>query len=301
MTLPYDGTDTWGPTWNSGQDISWAGIFSGAHPQLQLEYRNAVRELRDLLFQPDQINPLIDAFARPLRDVAIADHVRWSNAPAPANYRSVGTVGGQAAGPGNLGGLAAYVQDMKNFMFVGGNYGWWLDRNSIGAGGWITRLDTLATDAAIPARPTVTYAGVSGFPVNGLVFQSSPFSDPQGSNTIAATQWRIAEITPAGTVISNPALLKLEWEAAWDSGEIPGSTSSCLSRRRTFCRTVLIASGCAIKTPQAAGAGGRRLSRCAPRAWTSSPRCAMGWYFRKSCTTRRLTARLMAMNLSSWN
>jgi hypothetical protein len=32
-------------------------------------------------------------------------------------------------------------------MFTGGNNAWWLDRNSIGAGGWITRLD------AVPPTP----------------------------------------------------------------------------------------------------------------------------------------------------
>ena len=28
MQLPYDGTDTWGPTWNSGEDILHNGIFN---------------------------------------------------------------------------------------------------------------------------------------------------------------------------------------------------------------------------------------------------------------------------------
>jgi len=230
MQLPYDSTDTWGPTWNNGEDILFNGIFpsgatggdSGQNPEMQKEYRNVVRELRDLLFQPDQMLPIIDAFAGPLRTVAAADHVRWSNAPAPANYRSVGTAGSQSPGPGNLGGLPAYIQDLKNFMFVGGNNAWWLDRNSIGAGGWITRLDTVAIDAAIPARPTLTFTGSNGIPIDELVFRSSPYSDPQGAGTIASMQWRVAEVNPSGMIVTNPTQLKLEIDAAWDSGEIPG-------------------------------------------------------------------------------
>jgi hypothetical protein len=230
MQLPYDGTDTWGPTWNNGEDILFNGIFpsgatggdSGQNAEMQKEYRNVVRELRDLLFQPEQMLPIIDAFAGPIRMLAAADHVRWSNAPAPANYRSVGTAGSQSPGPGNLGGLPAYIQDLKNFMFTGGNNAWWLDRNSIGAGGWITRLDAVAADAAIPTRPTVTFTGSNGIPIDELIFRSSPYSDPQGAGTIASMQWRVAEVNPPGMVYTNPAQLKLELDAAWDSGEIPG-------------------------------------------------------------------------------
>jgi hypothetical protein len=230
MQLPYDSTDTWGPTWNNGEDILFNGIFpssasggdQGQNAEMQKEYRNVVRELRDLLFQPDQIIPLIDAFAASIRDLAAADHVRWSNAPAPGNYRSVGTAGGQSPGPGNLGGLPAYVQDLKNFMFAGGNNAWWLDRSSIAAPGWITRLDTVATDAAIPLRPAVSFPGTNGIPLDNLVFQSSPYSDPQGPGTVAAMQWRVAEITPPATPVADVRDLKLEIDAAWDSGEIPG-------------------------------------------------------------------------------
>jgi hypothetical protein len=226
MQLPYDSTDTWGPTWNNGEDILFNGIFAsgatggdpGQNPEMQKEYRNVARELRDLLFQPDQINPLIDAFVARLRDFAPADHLRWSNAPAPANYLSLGI----PSSPGVSGGLLGAAQDMKNFMFTGGSYSWWVDRNTVSAGGWITRLDTVATDAAIPSRPTVTYAGSNGIPINNLIFRSSAFADPQGADTIASMQWRVAEITPPGTPVSNPSDLKLEWDAAWDSGEIPG-------------------------------------------------------------------------------
>jgi hypothetical protein len=238
MLLPYDSTDTWGPTWNTGYDILFNGIFNvfsppvpagapinttggdaGENPALQLEYRNVVRELRALLFQPDQINAVIDAHAGPLSALAAADHARWSNAPAPASYRSI-----LPGGPGVTIGLASYAQDMKNFMFSGGNFAWWRDRTAVASGGWITRLDAIAAasgdDTNVPVRPTLTYVGTNGYPVDGLVFQSAPFSDAQGPGTFAAMQWRIAEILTPGTIVSNLAQLRLEYDAAWTSDEL---------------------------------------------------------------------------------
>ena len=225
MQLPYDSTDTWGPTWNNGDDLLYNGIFpsgatggdQGQNPEMQKEYRNTVREIRALLFQPDQINAIIDAHAAPITPVALADHARWSNAPAPAAYRSLLI----PTSPGVTGGLPAYQQDMKNFMFTGGNNAWWIDGNSVGAGGWVTILDAQANDAAIPARPSVTYIGTNGFPQDGLLFQSSDFSDPQGNDTFAAMQWRVAEVLQAGTAVTNTKQLRLEWDAAWTSEVMP--------------------------------------------------------------------------------
>src|SRR5262249_11731099 len=155
MTFPYDTTDTWGATWNTGYDVVFNGIFNVFNPpapagvpintaggdtgenlELQKECRNVVREVRDLLFQPDQINALIDGFAGPLRAFAPADMARWLSAPSPASYSSIFI----PSSPGVTGGLSGYAQDMKNFMFVGGNNSWWIDRNSVAAGGWVTRL-----------------------------------------------------------------------------------------------------------------------------------------------------------------
>ncbi|MBN2507227.1 MAG: lamin tail domain-containing protein, partial [Verrucomicrobia bacterium] len=224
--LPYDGTDTWGPTWNGGQDVLHNGIFNdsgvsggdtGQNLAMQMEYRNVVRNLRDLLFQPDQIHAVIDAFAGPLQAFAPADMARWLDAPAPARYLSLGI----PTCPGVTGGLPAYVRDLKDFMFVGGTHAWWIDRNSVSAGGWVTRLDTLAADAAVPTRPTLTYIGAEGYPLDGLVFQSSAFADPQGPDTFGAIQWRVAQVLDPGTVPTHPAQLRLEYDAAWVSEPLP--------------------------------------------------------------------------------
>ena len=82
-----------------------------------------MREIRDLLFQPDQINPMIDAVAARIAAIAPADLARWSYAtPAGSAYSSMGM-----PGPGFTGGVAGYVQDMKDFMFIGGpKVGGWI-------------------------------------------------------------------------------------------------------------------------------------------------------------------------------
>ncbi|HEX5218965.1 MAG TPA: lamin tail domain-containing protein [Verrucomicrobiae bacterium] len=221
-TLPWDTDSTWGATWNSGQDLVYNGIFlAGSHPQLQRDYRNVVREIRDLLFQPDQINPVIDAHAARIAAFVPADLARWSNAPASGgNYVSM-VAGAGFATPAHTSGIAGQVADMKEFMFTGGSHPWWIDRQTIGAGGWITRLDTVASDASIPSKPVIYYVGQSNFPMNSLTFECLPFSDPQGAGTFAGMQWRLAEVRntnqpPADLRVVPP----LEWDAVWESGTL---------------------------------------------------------------------------------
>jgi hypothetical protein len=200
-TLPWDTDASWGPTWNNGHDVVYNSIFpasgsgsdSASTPELQPDYYNAVREIRDLLWQRDQIEPLLDEFAAPLMDLAEADRVRWLNAPSDAgNYNGLSGAG--------KNGLPALVQDMKNFAFVGGSW----PGGGVGAGGRAAFLDSLAdgTDGhLIPSRPSISYVGEPGWPSNALRFQVSTFSDPQGSHTFAAMKWRIAEVSPGSVVV----------------------------------------------------------------------------------------------------
>jgi len=174
-----------------------------------------MREIRDLLLQPDQVNPLIDAVAARLAPIAPADLARWSTAtPAGASYSSLAT-----PGPGLQQGLAGYVKDLKTFLFTGGTYPWWVDRQTVPAGGWITRLDTVAADTSIPAQPTLHYVGQTNYPMNSLTFECLPFADPQGANTFAGMQWRLAEVRNTNQPAADPRLIPpLEWDALWTSG-----------------------------------------------------------------------------------
>jgi hypothetical protein len=98
-------------------------------------------------------------------------------------------------------------------------------------GGWTDSNANPATPANndYPNKPSVTYTGTAGFPVNGLNFISSAFGDPQGTTTFAAHEWRVAQIAAPGItgyVAGTPC--KYELETLWSSGELattPGAFS----------------------------------------------------------------------------
>jgi hypothetical protein len=221
-TLPWDTDSSWGATWNSGLDLVYNGIFlEGSQPELQRDYRNTMRELRDLLFQPDQINAVIDAHAARIAAFVPADLARWSNAPAAGgNYVSMTAASGFIT-PAMSAGIAGQAFDMKEFMFTGGTHTWWIDLQSVSAGGWITRLDTLANDGLIPTRPVIYYVGQSNYPMNSLTFECLPFNDPQGAGTFAALEWRLAEVQNTNQPVADPRVVPpLEWDAIWTSGTL---------------------------------------------------------------------------------
>ncbi len=217
-TLPWDWTDTWGPTWNEGHDLAWNGIWGSTasiHANMLRDYRNTMREIRDLLLQPDQMNAMIDAVAARLAPVVAADLTRWAKAtPYNSSYSSMGR-----PGPALTQGLAGYVKDLKTFMFTGGTCSWWAGGETVASGGWITRLDNVAADANIPNQPRIYYVGQSNYPMNSLIFVCMPFGDPQGTATFAGMQWRLAEVQNTNQPAADPRVIPpLEWDAVWTSG-----------------------------------------------------------------------------------
>ncbi|MFT5105001.1 MAG: hypothetical protein ACI9UA_000619 [Pseudoalteromonas tetraodonis] len=218
--LPWDSDATWGPTWNSGHDVVYNSIFpasgggsdSASTAELWPEYYNTVRELRDLLWQEDQISPLIEEFAAVITPILPADSDRWKNAPADAgNYNALG-------GQGAIS-LDALVQDLKNFAFVGGSW----PGGEVGNGGRAANLDNIqgarGEGALIPETPTITYSGSPGFPSDGLRFDSSAFADPQGDGSFAAMEWRVAEITPLGGRVVTLMQAGSEWHYLNDGSD----------------------------------------------------------------------------------
>lgn len=186
-TLPWDTDATWGPTWNDGIDIVYNSVFP-RNLELQPDYFGAIREVRDLLWQRDQIGLLLGEFATPLVEFVKADLVRWLDAPSDAgNYRGLSGAGKR--------GLPALVEDMLAFAFEGGSW----PGGNVGAGGHAAFLDTLADNAdgsRVPNKPAIAYIGEPDYPINGLRFRTSAFSDPQGAGTFGAMKWRIAEVSP---------------------------------------------------------------------------------------------------------
>jgi hypothetical protein len=182
---------------------------------MQIEHRNAIRELRDLAVYRDSgtgrgpLDDVIDDALAVISSFWPADRARWP------------VTGAQADHPG---GAPYKAQDMKNFLFVS-----WTDPVGtdppVPAGGRVAALDGLANGGAdpanIPVTPTISYAGGANYPVDGLAFGSTAFSDPQGAGDFAALEWRVGEITdPSAPAYDATADRIYEAAAVWTSGEI---------------------------------------------------------------------------------
>ncbi len=239
--FPNDVDATWGPTWNNGHDIIHNSLFddsltdgganggdASTNPTLWPNYFNQVREVRALLWQPDQVNPVIDEMAETIRPFVNADFARWYGAPNDAGNFN-GLIGfGMSSSVGQTS-LNAYVAGMKDFAFDADNNGSTWPGADVGVGGRAAFLDTLGASVGedatkYPARPTLSFAGTGGFPVNDLRFTSSVFSDPQGG-TAAAIQWRVAEVNTSSTFTAGVPRL-LEINAIHDSAALATVTNS---------------------------------------------------------------------------
>ncbi|MBN1444411.1 MAG: lamin tail domain-containing protein, partial [Planctomycetes bacterium] len=220
MTFPFDADATWGPTWNDGWDRPYEAIFGGSGKvSFQKEYRNHIREVRDLLWQSDQLILVIRQTASFMDGLEEPDIDRWKDAPA--------SEGRQYFSATSQSTLEGKIADMMQFAFTGGSW----PGGSVGAGGRAQFLDSFA-DAPhagdLPARPTLQYTGPAGYPVDALTFECSLFSDPQGSGTFEAMEWRLAEVTAisgaATRLLSDPIWraepVRLEITPTWTSGEI---------------------------------------------------------------------------------
>jgi len=209
-TLPWDSDASWGPNWNSGEDYSKYAIFGGGgKPAYKHEYRNTVREFRDLVWNQEVLPQMIDDLARIISEFSKADRDRWKDAPSDAGRQ-------------DFGAMEAKVQDMKNFAFVGwsGSTG-----PTVPAGGRAAYLDGLANAEGdltnIPNTPSVTSLSPPGYPIDSLTFRAGPFSDPQGNHTFAAMEWRIGEVTNPAAPAYDPAQQRVyEITALWESGEL---------------------------------------------------------------------------------
>jgi hypothetical protein len=195
--------------------------LTGARPVFEMEFRNRVREVRDLLFNTNQAWQLIDEYAGLVRGSTNgptfldADRCMWDYNPKMTN--STYTQHTWQAGHGKFyqwpneptvsKDFNGCIQLMKNYVVVRSEH-----------------LDSLATDPAIPATPTVTYTGPTNYPLVPLTFQCSAYS---GANPFAAVQWRVGEVWDTNA----PAYDPTEWRpyeiaAQWESAEISPFVSS---------------------------------------------------------------------------
>jgi len=239
--MPWDTDGTWGPYWSDlPDDRVYGAVFidSSVTNAIKVPYFNKIREVYDLVWQRDQVEPLIHYYADKMQPLIAADRVRWENGFPALDIR--GTYSGLISCPGRSYGLygpdwpnpptsisrEGYADDMVRFAFLGGKT-WPGDSNttpwkdvllSVCDG---TRTPGQNEGAYIPNTPTATYIGATGFPENDLRFECSVFSDPQGGATFAARKWRIAEISDPNNPLLDPnEPPALEIQAKWESGEI---------------------------------------------------------------------------------
>ena len=213
-------------------DLAWTTGFNGrglqgplsdhvlAIPDFERGYQNRLREILDLLFNEDQTGKLIDEYARfvhtpGMPSLVDADRAMWDynpilesdlvNANKAANGRFYRATRGRSFA-GMIDHVKAHIADQTadpiNSEILNGEA------------------------STIPGTPTITYSGGAGFPADDLAFQSSAFSDPQGSGTFAGMQWRIGEIYHdeiAGYIPGEPFVYEIE--DVWTSEVQPSFTA----------------------------------------------------------------------------
>ncbi len=206
--LPWDLDLTW-TTYYGANDPSdpfrRAGVLN--HSSIGIENKNRLREVLDLLFNPEQMNRLIDEHAGIINDpagglsIVDADRAMWdyhwvmsyAAYPKYLSHSSGNNKAGQgrfyqeAASEGYGRSFEGMVQVMKDYV---------VER--------IEYLNGKALDSAAPIQPTIESTAPAGFPINALTFRTGSFQDPQGSHTFAALQWRIAEVTTASQAVAEP-------------------------------------------------------------------------------------------------
>ncbi|MBN2473626.1 MAG: lamin tail domain-containing protein [Pirellulales bacterium] len=212
---PWDLDLTWANNMYGSGDEPFRSRVLAAQPVLNQEYLNRMREIRDLLYNPEQTGMLIDEMARLIYtpgelSLVDADCAMWDFNPILAS----GYVNSSKAGhdrfyrpPGSSGKqtFADMVQLMKNYVVSRGAY-----------------IDSaiLSDRALIPDQPSVSYVGEFGYPVDGLTFRSSAFRSP-GGNSFAGMAWRIAEVTDRESPDFDPTQpRRYEIDATWESGEL---------------------------------------------------------------------------------
>ncbi|MEZ5330110.1 MAG: CotH kinase family protein [Verrucomicrobiales bacterium] len=87
--------------------------------------------------------------------------------------------------------------------------------------------DKAATTEPVPDKPTISYAGAAGFPVDGLVFQTSAYAATDKPTEFAGIEWRIGEITdPSAEDFDATQPWVYEITPVWESGTLTDFASS---------------------------------------------------------------------------
>ena len=204
-------------------DLTWANNMfgSGNEPfksrvadrtEFRAEYRNRMREVRDLLYNTDQGYQLIDEMSSFVYtpgepSLVDADRAMWDYNPIMQNSRYVNSNKSRQGRYYQIASTKDYEgmkNILKNYIVSRGNY---IDN---------TILDD---DAEIPDTPQLTYNGPADFALNELRFSTSAIAG--GVGEFDAMKWRIAEITdPSNPNYDPKEPVHYEITPTWESDDI---------------------------------------------------------------------------------
>ncbi len=231
QTVPWDLDLTWSDNmYRAGQTggdepfksriLSNFNLSNPAFPNINREFRNRVREIRDLLWNTDEAFRLLDEQARLLRgtnqwSLIDADRAQWDYNPVMVNGALVNP---SKAGHGRYYQSGVGTRDFNGMVAKMRDYIRYRGSNSFFS------LDVISSEPNRPIQPTASFTGTAGFPVDALRFDASPYS---GSAPQAAVRWRIAEITRTNHPAYDPSRpLPYEITSVIESGDLPPNTTS---------------------------------------------------------------------------
>ena len=211
---PWDLDLTWADNmFGTGKHNIFIKGFERPNDPFNVEFQNRLREVIDLLYNPEQTGMLIDEKAsvvyQPEQPSFVdADRAMWDYNPILrsryVNSSKAGHGRFYREGTGSRT-FAGMINTMKEYV------------ESRGA--WLIR-QYLENEEEIPQTPVITYSGETGFPPDGLRFQTSAFSSPEGAQ-FAGMKWRVAEVTDPGAEGFAPynreAPRIYEIESTWES------------------------------------------------------------------------------------
>jgi len=225
---PWDLDLTWAENMYDAGGYGGEAFKSYALPRtaFNLEYRNRVREVRDLLYNQDEAWRLIDEYAGRLRgspaasSIIDADRAQWDYNPKMADSQYSDSLGKAGRGrfyqwPEASQANSGVTRDFNGCLRLMKNYVLFRSTNTSAQGG---PLDRLSADTLIPSTPSIGYGGATNYPANRLVFQSSAFV---GQGGFRSMKWRVGEITrptEPGWLATDP--WKYEIDPVWESEEL---------------------------------------------------------------------------------
>ena len=208
-------------------DLTWANnMFGNGNepfrsrvlpiPEFGLAYRNRMREIRDLLYNTEQVGLLVEESASHVYSagepsLVDADRAMWDYNPILVSgfvNQSKAGHGRYYAGGGGIPASGSYAGMMQLLVDYAESRGNWIDSN------------VLTDTSSVPIRPEISYSGTTGFPLNQLEFTTTDYASPI-SSPFSALEWRVAEVHNSSVANYDPSQPYIyEIEGTWESGEL---------------------------------------------------------------------------------